>query len=239
MQGVATTVRNNNVSAPDQVDLPERGTALPQIVMELVTSAKYVAHAHATTPERRPTDPDDDALDLVRKGDVTGALERLMQRHGAAVYRYCRVALNDAVLADDAQQQIFLEAFRDLPKFARRSTVRTWLLGIARHRVLDAVKQRRRTQAHVEADTAAGVPDPRASPGEVLDDARLLAALAACVAELDEPVRTAILLRYPLGLSYEEMAVICDEQPGTLQARVSRALRHLRDRIEARIRAAR
>lgn len=239
MQGVAATIQNNNVPVLDQGDAPEADTSLSQIVMKLVTSAEYVAGVRATAPGRRTADPDEDALDLVRKGDITEALRCLMQRHGAAVYRYCRVALNDAGLAEDVHQQVFIEAFRDLPTFAGRSIVRTWLLGIARHRVLDAAKQRRRARPHVEPDAADELPCPRPSPGEKLDDARLLAALAACVAELDEPVRTAILLRYPLGLSYEEMAVICGEHPGTLQSRVSRALRHLRDRIEARIRAAR
>ena len=41
-------------------------------------------------------------------------------------------------------------------------------------------------------------------------------------------VRIAILLRYREGLSYAEMAAICDERPATLQARVSRALPVLR-----------
>jgi DNA-directed RNA polymerase specialized sigma24 family protein len=42
---------------------------------------------------------------------------------------------------------------------------------------------------------------------------------------LGEPARTAVLLHYQQGLTYEEMVVVCDEEPGTLQARVARALR--------------
>ena len=160
-----------------------------------------------------------------------------MQRHGNAVYRYCRAALNDAALADDVLQQVFLQAFRDLPRFAGRSTVRTWLLSIARHRVLDAAKQRRRTWARLELAAGPDLPDALPPVGEALDDARLRAALVACIAELDEPVRTAILLRYQQGLTYEEMAEICDERAGTLHARVTRALRQLRDRVESRTRA--
>ena len=226
----------------------EQGAPLSDHVLAFVTSVDTlidtpidsIPRARSTTPDARDRmDRDSDVLDLVREGDVTGALQRLMQRHGDAVYRYCRTALNDAALADDVLQQVFVEVFRDLPRFAGRSTVRTWLLGIARHRVLDAAKQRRRTRARVEPDASADVPDARPSPGEALDDARLRAALVACIAELDEPVRTAILLRYQQGLTYEEMAEICDERPGTLHARVIRALRRLRDRIEARTRGAR
>jgi RNA polymerase sigma-70 factor (ECF subfamily) len=116
--------------------------------------------------------------------------------------------------------------------------VRTWLLGIARHRVLDAAKRRRRVRSHLD-DSGAAIaserPDPRPAPGEWLDEARLLSLLIECVHQLEEPARTSVLLRYQQGLSYEEMAEISGENPGTLQARVARALRRLRDLIEERM----
>jgi len=181
-----------------------------------------------------PTDPDSDVVVLVAHGDMTGALRRLMQRYGTAVYRYCREALRDATLADDVQQQVFIEVFRDLRKFGGRSTVRTWLFAIARHRVLDAAKSRRRAQSHVDGEDATRVPDPSPSPGESIDDDRLRGALQACVEALTESVRTAVLLRYQQGFSFEDMAVVCRERPGTLQAKVTRALPVLRACIEHR-----
>jgi RNA polymerase sigma-70 factor (ECF subfamily) len=180
-------------------------------------------------------DPDEDVVCLVGRGDVTRALQALMQRHGASVYRYCRVALRDAALADDVQQQVFLQAFRDLSKFGGRSTVRVWLFGIARHRVLDAVRSRSR--AHVLLDHAElpDLADPRPGLDQSLDDVRLREALVASLGELGHHSRTAVLLRYQQGFSFEEMAEICNEKPGTLQARVARALPRLRARILAHI----
>ena len=180
----------------------------------------------------READPDRDVIAMVARSETRDALRCLMARHGAAVYRYCREALHDAALADDVHQQVFIEAFRDLPRFAGRSTVRTWLFGIARHRVLDAVKQRRRAQTHLDDTQTADPPDPAPSPEQWLDDARLHDALRAAVAELDERIRSTLLLRYQQGLSFEEMAQTTGENPGTLQARVARALRRLRERIE-------
>jgi RNA polymerase sigma-70 factor (ECF subfamily) len=239
---------------PEPAALSERalalmqGTPLQQVVLDLVTSAEYVACAARRKAElaalppvddaaepspERTRDPDADVLALVGGGDIRSALASLMQRHGRAVYRYCRIALGDASLADDIHQQVFIEAFRDLPGFAGRSSVRTWLFGIARHRVLDAAKRRRRARVHLEVAAGADLPDPRPSPGEGLDDAALQAAVVASLATLDEPARTAVLLRYQQGLTYEEMAEICGEKAGTLQARVSRALRKLRDRLDS------
>jgi RNA polymerase sigma-70 factor (ECF subfamily) len=176
-------------------------------------------------------------LALIDAGQVTTALCWLMRRHGAAVYRYCREAVRDAALADDVHQQIFIEVFRDLPRFEGRSSVRSWLFAIARHRVLDASKMRRRAHAHVEpTDTAAAdPPDPRPSPAEAIDEARLHEALVAGLAELAEPARTAVLLRYQQGFTFEEMADICHEKAGTLHARVARALRLLRVHVEQRL----
>jgi len=178
-------------------------------------------------------DPDRDILDLVSV-DRTRALVLLMQRHGRAVFRYCRHALHDSTLAADVQQQVFIQAHRDLPRFRARSTVRTWLFAIARHRVLDAAKSRDRNDAHIEDDDDADVPDPSPPPDEQIDDAALCAAVVACVGELAEPARTAVLLHYQQGFTYEEMAVICRERAGTLQARVQRALRSLRRCVEHR-----
>ena len=189
-----------------------------------------------STPGAPPdADPDRDVIDLVGAGDAVEALRRLMQRYGASLYRYCRAELRDATQADDVHQQVFLEVLRDLPRFAGRSTVRVWLFAIARHRVLDAAKAHRRRQERIDDDGEMDLVDPRPSPIDAIDDARLYAALAICVAQLDEPSRTALLLHYQFGFTYDAMAQICGEQPGTLHARVARALPRLRRAIEAHL----
>jgi len=182
----------------------------------------------------RPADPDSDVIGLVAHGDMTGALRRLMERHGTAVYRYCREALRDRTLAEDVHQDVFIAAFRDLPKFSQRSTVRTWLYAIARHRVLDAIKSRRRAQSHIERDDATHVPDRRPAAGERLDDARLHEALIDCLHRQPPHLLAALLLRFQQKFTFEEMAEVCHEKPGTLQAQVARAMPVLRTCIEAR-----
>jgi len=178
-------------------------------------------------------DPDADVARLVTAGDLEGALRLLMQRHGDAVYRFVRNALRDEARADDVHQRIFIEAYRDLPRFAGRSSFRTWLFAIARYRVIDAGKVRVREEGRLGEGDGADAPDPRPSPGEQIDDVRLRAALARCLDKLGEHIRTAVLLRYQQGFSFEEMAGMTREKPGTLQARVSRALPLLRECIEA------
>jgi RNA polymerase sigma-70 factor (ECF subfamily) len=183
----------------------------------------------------RSTDPDEDVVALVQRGDVRAAFDRLARRHGDALYKYCLEALRDQALAEDVRQQVFIEAFRDLPHFYRRSTLRTWLFAIARHRVLDALMRRRNQVVRIAAANLAAIPDPRPTPDVAIDDARLRRALVECVGELEESVRTTLLLRFQEGFSYAEMAEILREREGTAQARVSRAMRTLRARIEAKL----
>jgi RNA polymerase sigma-70 factor, ECF subfamily len=182
----------------------------------------------------RGEDPDQDIIALIQRRERAAALTSLMRRHGVAVYRYCREELHDRTLADDVHQQIFIQAHRDLDRFAARSTLRTWLFAIARHRVLDAAKSRRRAQAHIEEDDTADTPDPSPPPGERLDEARLQHAMIECLRKLGEHVRGTLVLRYQQGLTFEELGAIFSEKPGTLQARVMRALPVLRACIETK-----
>src|ERR1044071_7121999 len=160
----------------------------------------------------RSDDPDADIVALIDRGERAAALTALMRRHGVAVYRYCREELHDRTLADDVHQQIFIQAYRDLTRFARRSTLRTWLFAIARHRVLDAAKSRRRAQAHIEEDDTADTPDPTPPPGERLDEARLHSAMIRCLSRLGAQVRDVLVLRYQQGFTFEELGEICAEK---------------------------
>jgi RNA polymerase sigma-70 factor, ECF subfamily len=186
----------------------------------------------------RAADPDRDVLELVARGELDGALRCVMKRHGDSVLRYCREALRDPTLAEDVRQQVFIHVHRALPKFRGDARVRTWLFSIARNRVLDAAKARRRASARsgaMPSSVADDLVDPAPSPGLRIDDRRLTEALVASMDDLDEAARDAVVLRYPLGFTYEEMAEVCREKAGTLAARVSRAMPVLRAGIEARL----
>jgi len=184
---------------------------------------------------RRASDPDTDVVRLAHQGAMKTALRELMRRHGKALHRYCREALADSALADDVHQQIFIEAYRDLPRFEPRASVRTWLFAIARHRVLDALKCRRREQARTSDDDLTDAPAPQPLASATLDAVKLARALEASVASLPESTRTVVLLRYAQDLTFEQIAMTVGESAGTVQARVARALPVLRRALERRI----
>ncbi len=189
----------------------------------------------------------DDALVLaaVKRGDLEAAVRLLMKAHGDAIYRYCVSRLRSDG-ADDVHQQVFIEAHRDLTRFEGRSTLRTWLFGIANHRCLDYIKVHGRHQDRFVPDEAPGEHDPSDSPTpfEQVSSEQLAKVLRHCLDQLHPRTQEAVLLRYRDGFQYEEIAGLqrqeredSEEKAGTLQQRVARALRLLRKCLERRLKS--
>jgi RNA polymerase sigma-70 factor (ECF subfamily) len=130
----------------------------------------------------------------------------------ADVWRFT-AALVDPGSADDLTQETYLRAFRGLGEFAGRSSVRTWLLAIARHVCADHIRtlqRRRRLDARLPEPSP--VPDPAGQVG-AFDLLR----------GLPDERREAFVLTQLLGLSYEEAAASCGVALGTIRSRVARA----------------
>ena len=161
------------------------------------------------------TDPTTDLALRARAGDPA-AQAAFVRATQAEVWRFA-AALVDPGSADDLTQETFLRAFRALPAFEGRSSVRTWLLGIARRACADhlrAVVRRRRLDARLAAQAWTDGPEP--DPAQRLGAADLLRTLS-------EERRTAFVLTQVLGLSYAEAAVVEDVPVGTIRSRVARA----------------
>ncbi|WP_174535340.1 sigma-70 family RNA polymerase sigma factor [Micromonospora chalcea] len=145
--------------------------------------------------------------------DAQAALVRATQ---AEVWRFA-AALVDPDSADDLTQETYLRAFRALPGFEGRSSVRTWLLGIARRACADhlrTVVRRRRLDARLAAQAATDRPYP--------DPAGQLGA-TDLVRRLPAERRSAFVLTQLLGLSYAEAADVEGVPVGTIRSRVARA----------------
>jgi RNA polymerase sigma-70 factor (ECF subfamily) len=197
--------------------------------------AQPMSAARESADDSAMGEPERQALAALDRSDRDAALAHLMSGYGAALYRYCRHMVDDEELAQDAHQLTFVQAYEGLAGFSRRSSLRTWLFGIARHRCLDLLKidrrRRRRFARLTEAEDHAA-PGPGAE--RRLEQSTLAESLASCLRELAPRIRAAILLRLQQGLSYQEMARLSGERAPTLQARVARALPLLRRCLEHR-----
>jgi RNA polymerase sigma-70 factor (ECF subfamily) len=156
-------------------------------------------------------DPLRPLLDAAREGDDRAVAE-LVRRTQPDVWRVCR-ALGSAGEEEDLVQETYLRALRAIGSFRGESTVRAWLLAVARHTCADHVRRRARQRRLVDRLRPLAH-EATAAPPATIDD--LLVAL-------DPDRREAFVLTQLLGLSYEEAAAALECPIGTIRSRVARA----------------
>ncbi|WP_433728102.1 sigma-70 family RNA polymerase sigma factor [Nocardia sp. CA-129566] len=153
------------------------------------------------------------------KGD-RAALAEFIRATQRDVWRFV-AHLTDVQSADDLTQETFLRAMRSLPRFAGRSTARTWLLSIARRVVVDrfrsaAARPKNAQLAEWQQDLDHRRAHERPDFPEEMAIADLLRGLPA-------QRREAFVLTQVLGLSYAEAAQTVGCPTGTIRSRVARA----------------
>lgn len=170
-------------------------------------------------------------LARAREGDVR-AYEELVERHQAVAFRVAWLVTQSAPDAEEAAQDGFVKAYRNLGRFREGAPFRPWLLAIvgneARNRRV-AAGRRERLALRVEEER----PETVARPAE----AEALAArqreeLLDAVARLPERDRLVIGARFFLELSEAETAAALGIRKGTVKSRLSRALERLRKEVE-------
>ena len=165
----------------------------------------------------------DEALVRRAKAGDREAFGRLVDRFQAPVYRVVRGILSDASDAEDVAQEAFLRAYESLAKFRGESGFFTWLYRIAVNEALRARK--RRSFAPIDA-----VPEAEAPRPEVPDeDGPTPAALERLLGQLSDEFRAIVVLRDLEGLSYQEIAETLEIPMGTVESRLFRARRELRE----------
>jgi len=176
----------------------------------------------------------EDAALLARVG--TGdeaALEVLYQRYGGACFALARRILDDAQLAEDVVQQVFLMLWQGHSYDPARGAVSTWLLSVTHHKAVDALRReaRRRTVSSVEAlaELAATSPPPDDEAWRLLRAERTRAALRSLSAEH----REVLLLAYYGGYTQREIAGMTGLPLGTVKSRTLAAMNRLRDELAA------
>jgi RNA polymerase sigma-70 factor, ECF subfamily len=146
------------------------------------------------------------------------ALEEFIRATERDVWRTVAF-LADPGTADDLTQETYLRVIGALPRFAGRSSARTWLLSIARRVVVDQIRRnqaRPRSAAGVDVETLLDERQARGRFEEIVEIRMLLDGL-------DTDRRDALMLTQVLGLSYAEAAEVCGCPVGTIRSRVARA----------------
>jgi RNA polymerase sigma-70 factor (ECF subfamily) len=192
-------------------------------------SSKPVRRATVVEPVSAETDERELIASVLRKDRKAAA--RLVAGHIDAVYGYARSRLAPrADLVDDIVQDVFLAALNGLASFQAQSSLRTWLLGIARHKIEDVYRQRLRGSIPLDDLNEAGdEPLSDAIPVEERID-RMRAHLKArrILEQMPERYGLMLLWRYWEQRSARDMAAAI----GTTEKSVERTLARARARFK-------
>ena len=167
-------------------------------------------------------------------GDAA-ALGALFDRHHQGVYRFiARLSQAEAADLDDLVQNTFLTVQRSARAFRGRSTVRSWLLGIAVNVVRREARSRGRRRRLALA-VAAGPDRPALKTDEVVEQRAALKRLQLALAALPARLRECFVLCQLEGLPGPEAARALGIRQGTLYRRIHEARRRLRAVVEVEI----
>ncbi|GLU45664.1 sigma-70 family RNA polymerase sigma factor [Nocardiopsis ansamitocini] len=158
-------------------------------------------------------------LAMAARDGAEDALERLVAETRADVTRFI-ARMADPLWVEELTQETFIRVLRGLPRFAGRSSARSWLLAIARYTVVDRYRSaaaRPRTWGVEEWD---GLQHRLPGYAARFDEQF---ALADLLSGLGEQRRRAFVLTQLEGFSYAEAARMAGVPVGTVRSRVARA----------------
>ena len=167
----------------------------------------------------------------VKGPDANAAREdlfcQLVERYQSSLLRMCCVYLKDNALAEDAVQETFVKAYRNLTTFRGESSEKTWLMKIA----MNTCRDLRRSGWFRMMDRRY-TPDmlPEAVSSSREDDAELVSA----VMHLPAKLRQVVLLYYYQGMNTLEIADSLGISQSSVSGRLKRAREKLRATLEGR-----
>jgi RNA polymerase sigma-70 factor, ECF subfamily len=196
---------------------------------------------------------EDELLEAARAGDESG-FQRLVEAHRQELHAHCYRMLGSVHDAEDALQEALLRAWRGLPRFEGRSSLRSWLYRIATNTCLDAIARRPKRVLPIDYSPS----DPHQGPGEPVTESVWLEpypderlgvedgfaapearyeeregvelAFIAALQHLPASQRAVLILRDVLGFSSREVA----ETLETTVAAANSALQRARSAVEQR-----
>jgi RNA polymerase sigma-70 factor, ECF subfamily len=179
-----------------------------------------------------------DEHELIRRaqGGDQDAFAELVLMHAARVMTLLRRFGLTAAEADEVGQEVFLRAWRGLPRFEERAQFSTWLYRIAFNEAQRHLARRPPPRAEADADhedAVSALPEsPRLSPEALALDHEFEQTLQKALGQLPAEWREAVVLRDLQGLSTRDAAAVVGVREAAFKSRLHRGRMQLRALLE-------
>ncbi len=178
-------------------------------------------------------------IDAARRGDLN-AFNRLVLAYQDLVFNQAYRMMGETDAAEDATQDAFISAYRNLGSY-RGGSFKAWLLRIVTNACYDELRRRKRrptTPLEPLDDDDEAMESPRwladtsEQPDAAAERAELSRALQGCLNRLPQEFRTVVVLVDLQGMDYTEAAEVVGTPLGTVKSRLARARLRLRDCLQ-------
>lgn len=177
--------------------------------------------------------------------DSTAGLlpETWVDDHGDALFSYALSRLKNPASAEDVVQETFLAALRAQKTFSGSASVRTWLIGILKHKIVDLIRKENREMPSDEIETLDTTEEHffdrkgrwrvkpvewQEHPGKILEQKEFMAVLLLCLEHLPERLHRLFVLRELEDMETEEICKDLSVTPTNLWVMLYRARMRLR-----------
>lgn len=191
-----------------------------------------------------PVETERQLVDRLRSGDA-GALEALMERYAARVYRLAHSITRNPGDAEEVVQDVFLNIFRNAQGFQGRAALGTWIYRVTANAALNKRRGKRfevetsldewlptfKSDGHREGERAFLLADWSRTPESELMAREARTTIERALEALPDRYRAVLVLRDVDGLSSEETAAVLGESIAAVKSCLHRARMALREQV--------
>ena len=193
--------------------------------MNRVNRLKKPGHVEKALSSSDPKQLEREAVSGSQRGD-RNAFRYLVEAHSGLLFRTAYLVVDEPSLAEDAVQETFVRAWRNIRSFKAGTAIRAWLLRILTNYLTS--EHRRRQIPTTRIDSAAFTPDFSPTPHAIAATKETNYQIWGAVMKLSLEHRISIVLRYFGHLSVPEISTATGWREGTIKSRIHRALEEMR-----------
>ena len=174
-----------------------------------------------------------------------------IEQHRTYLLRYASLQLRDAGAAEDAVQDTLIAALEGWDRFGGKSSVKTWLTGILKHKIIDHIRRQSREQPLVSADSGQSEaeavdalfledghwrqpPSHWGDPDKALENKAFMAVFEQCARNMPAKTARAFMMREVMELSTEDICKELNVSTTNCWVILHRARLNLRECLEMR-----
>jgi len=170
-----------------------------------------------------------------------------VDEYGDSLYRFALSRIKDTTIAEELVQETFLSALKSMDNFKGRSSVKTWLIAILKHKIIDHFRKKKLETTDDDMDAFSDSVDQlfggrgqwsvkpnnwQTNPGKTYEQQEFLDTLYRCLSDLPERHAKAFTLREIEGFDTEDICKILNINATNCWVMLYRARMHLRRCLE-------